>query len=467
MRSETAVSVEGNGQLAALMRQAGFLKDDGSVGAKVFARAVGRHSDRSYTHTYVKRWLEGVVPRDTRTRQAIAAAIGERLGRTVEQAELGFGSTQKVSAELGLRYPDSYSEGVTAVAQLWQADHDRAHTLRTAPVNIGAWNEAALSWLVATRKGLDGTAGERRVGDSDIAGITNTVDMFDQLDGRHGGGHARRSLIEFLRSDLTRLLRSSYSDDVGKELYRAASQAVLLGAWMTYDAGVHGLAQRYFIQALKLAEATSENLRSASVLDAMSHQATFLGNFREAANLARTARMGTEASGSPCAQAHFYAMEARALARLGERADCDRAMAAAVREFERRDPDNDPADWFDYFDDAELAAELGHCNRDLGRSVDASTYAEQSIGDNGEYVRSDFFVTMVLADSYLDQGEAEEACRVALRGLEIGENLKSARCRVYVDEFRQRLQRLGNSPVVRDFNEQARAARLWTAEDVD
>lgn len=85
-----------------------------------------------------------------------------------------------------------------------------------------------------------------------------------------------------------------------------------------------------------------------------------------------------------------------------------------------------PPRFFSYFDEAELAAELGHYNRDLGRSVDATSYAHQSLGDDGEYVRSDFFVTMVLADSYLDQGEAEESCRVALTGLEIRERLKSA-----------------------------------------
>jgi hypothetical protein len=60
----------------------------------------------------------------------------------------------------------------------------------------------------------------------------------------------------------------------------------------------------------------------------------------------------------------------------------------SLQEFERRKPEDDPADWFAYFDDAELAAELGHCNRDLGRAVDASVYAAQSIGANGEYVRS-------------------------------------------------------------------------------
>lgn len=380
--------------------------------------------------------------------------------------EIGFAPAEKLPTDLGLRYPDAPSEGIVTLGQLWKADHDRAHDFLVAPANVNAWNEAALSWLVDTRNAgsIEGT-GERRVGAADIEGIRSTTELFDELDGRHGGGHARTSLIEFLRTDLTTLLRGSYPEETGRDLFKTASQATLLGAWMSYDAGVHGLAQRYFIHALKLADETGDKLLAAGVLDAMSHQATYLGHYREAANLARTARMGTATSGSASAAAHFHAMEARALARIGDKSGCDQAMAGAVREFERRNPEDDPADSFSYFDEAELAAELGHCNRDLGRSVDATAYASQSLGGNGEQVRSDFFVTMVLADSYLDQGEAEEACRVALTGLEIGERLKSARCRTYVDEFRQRLSQVRNSPVVRDFVEQASSARLWTPED--
>jgi hypothetical protein len=67
-------------------------------------------------------------------------------------------------------------------------------------------------------------------------------------------------------------------------------------------------------------------------------------------------------------------MEARALARLGDARGCDRSLAEAVREFERRRPEEDP-DWIRYFDEAELAAEFGHCLRDLGRAVDAAQYA--------------------------------------------------------------------------------------------
>jgi tetratricopeptide (TPR) repeat protein len=458
--------MESNPQLESLMLEAGFIREDGTVGLKVFARSVGRHAGRTFAHTYVRRWLSGMVPREDKVRSAITRALGERLGRQVSLDEVGFGRAKHVSADIGLSYPDKVAGGIAAVTDLWSADLAGAPTVLTAPANVAAWSEASLSWLVASRHDATSSTGSRRVSLADIAGIRSTTDMFDHLDGQHGGGHARSALIHFLRTDLTGLLHGTYSDEVGRELHKVAAQATLLGAWMSYDAGLHGLAQRYFIQALKLAESTGDRLLGASILDAMSHQATFLGRYREAANLARAARMGTASAGSASAAAHFYAMEARALARLGDATGCDQAMSGAVREFERRNMETDPAEWFGYFNDSELAAELGHCNRDLGRAVDASMYATQSLGPTSSgYVRSDFFATMVLADAYLDQGEVEQACQVAISALEIGERLKSARCEAYVGEFRARLTRVGTSATVTAFVEQATATRLWTPSD--
>jgi len=155
-------------------------------------------------------------------------------------------------------------------------------------------------------------------------------------------------------------------------------------------------------------------------------------------------------------------MEARALARLGDARACDLALSKAVREFERRNVDDDP-EWIRYFDDAELSAEFGHCFRDLGRPVDASVYANQCLGtiDDGIYARSDFFATMVLADAYLGAGELEQAGKVALRALTLGEQLRSARCVSYLREFHQRLTDIGKSAELSNFYEQAAGSRLW------
>jgi hypothetical protein len=246
-------------------------------------------------------------------------------------------------------------------------------------------------------------------------------------------------------------------------LFSVVAEATLLAAWMSYDSAPgSALAQRYFIQALGLAQAAGDRLLGASILDAMSHQATFTGRFGEAAKLARAARTGTAGIATATLTGHFHTMEARALARLGDARGCDRALAEAVREFDRRRPDDDPA-WMRYFDERELAAEFGHCLRDLGRAVDAAQYASQSVtaADGMGFVRSDFFATMVLADAHLAGGDLEQACSTALRALTAGELIRSGRCVHYLREFGQHLVRAGDATVATDFQERARESRLW------
>jgi tetratricopeptide (TPR) repeat protein len=364
---------------------------------------------------------------------------------------------EAVPADLGLDFPASYDGRVDTAARLWRADLDDAPEIVNGEPNVQAWSDASLQWLLA-KTGERSASNGRSVGASDVQRIRSTTELFAQMDNRFGGGHARHALIQFLAADVAPLLSGQFPDHVRKELFASVAEATLLAAWMAYDSGLNSLAQRYFIQALALAETGNNRLLAGSILDAMSHQATFVGRFQEAANLARAAQLGTKATATPTLTAHFHVMEARALARLGDARGCDLALSEAVKAFERRNPEDDP-EWIRYFDDAELAAEFGHCFRDLGRPVDATTYATQSLGTtDGTYQRSDFFATMVLADSHLRAGEIERACQVALDALKLGEQFKSARCVSYLQEFRAELAGVGP---VRDFEEQATAFSLW------
>jgi tetratricopeptide (TPR) repeat protein len=389
-------------------------------------------------------------------------ALSRALGRTVLASEVGFADRAHIRPDVGLLYPEDAENAIEQLSLLLGADLvDQSLEFETA-THVGAWSEAALSWLVGRLPPEVLHSDISRVTAGDVMRLRATRDLFDRLDNQFGGGHARRALLEYLRDDLPNLLRAGASGRFRQDLLSAAAEATQLAAWMSYDAGHHGIAQRYFIQALGLADAADDRLLAATILDAMSHQATFLGNFNEAANMARAARLGSAGVITPILSAHFYAMEARALARLGQASSCDRALTAAVKEFARHTPGEGPG-WIQYFDEAELAAELGHCNRDLGRAAPATTYAAQAIGTaSGQYLRSDFFATMVLADSYFDQGEVEQACDVALRAIRIGEQLKSARCHSYVDEFRVRLSKVGGSRAIRSFSEEAEGARLWS-----
>ena len=393
------------------------------------------------------------------TRSAKRWAPGS--GRVVTLDELGYQTASSISPDAGLAYPEDPEDSAGSVAQLFDGDLANSSALVQAPLNVAAWNDAAMAWLVGSQHSLDENGGPSRIGVPDVERLRAMRHSFDRLDSTFGGAHARSALVQYLRTDLPRLLRASGTTAVRRALFAAAGETTQLAAWMSYDAGLHGLAQRYFIQALALADAADDRLLAASILDAMSHQASFLGRYREAANMARAARLGTTSVGVPVLTSHFHIMEARALARIGDAAACDRAIGAATDHFARHTAGDGP-DWISYFDAAELAAEIGHCQRDLGRPDRAIEHATAALSSaSGDYARSDFFAAMVLADAHLDRGDVDEGCRVAARAIEVGEALESARCRGYVDEFRQRLIKHRNSADVRAFVGTVRDRRLW------
>ncbi|MFJ2561384.1 hypothetical protein ACIO02_00005, partial [Streptomyces sp. NPDC087568] len=144
-------------------------------------------------------------------------------------------------------------------------------------------------------------------------------------------------------------------------------------------------------------------------------------------------------------------------------AACEAALSAATKALESRNNEDEP-EWISYFDEAELAAEAAHCFRDVNSARRAVAHAENAM--SGSHVRSDFFATMVLADAHLRAGDVEEACRVALDALDLGEQLKSARCISYLTEFRRNLGAVGHNAAARDLAEEAREHRLWIASGV-
>jgi transcriptional regulator with XRE-family HTH domain len=371
-------------------------------------------------------------PRDVSTFQKFADGVGLTAAarRALGLAPAAVTPANTVETATMLSYPDGVAQATENVAALWHADlADASAFLRGRP-DPRAWADASLRWIVDPgRMPEQEPARGARIGTGDVTRFRATVSMLDELDSRFGGGHAREALIKYLSVDADRLLRGQYNDAVGRELFSAVGEATLLAAWMTYDsAPTSGMAQGYFIQALSLAQASNDRVLGGSILDAMSHQATFAGKFTDAANLARAALAGTRGAAPPTLTAHFHAMEARALARLGDAKSCGRALSESVTEFDRANPEDAPA-WMQYFNESELSAEFGHCMRDLGRPSDAVRYADSSLNaSEAAFGRSDFFVSLVLADAQLATGDAEQACTMVLKAISSGDQIRSARC---------------------------------------
>jgi hypothetical protein len=142
-------------------------------------------------------------------------------------------------------------------------------------------SEVALRWLVSPPDGrVERDAGPRWVGDSDIEAVRAMQASLKAIDDGHGGGVVLPMAVEYLRGEVAPLLHARYSDAVGRALFSATAEFTLGVGWMAYDAGKHGLAQRYMAQALRISHAADDRAFGGRILAAMSHQALHLDDMR-------------------------------------------------------------------------------------------------------------------------------------------------------------------------------------------
>jgi tetratricopeptide (TPR) repeat protein len=324
-------------------------------------------------------------------------------------------------------------------------------------VTAGALTTPMARWLVSPPADPPyGTRGGRRVGADDVAAVRATLQMFERLDHQFGGGHARTAAVQYLDDAVTPLLQANYSDAIGRELFSVAAQFTYKTGAMAYDVGLHGLARRYFVQALNLAHASGDRPLGGKVLALMSHQANYLGEFREAVDLARAAALGAGADATPRVRSMYAAMEARALASIGDKRACLRMMRQAETTFAKSAEVDEP-DWIAYFDQAELHDELAHCFTALRAPREAERHAHAALGQSMDlHPRSRTFCRISLATSYLDAGEVLQACDTAGEALEAAGRIKSARVRKYVRTFDNALNSFGSHRSISEFRQRAR-----------
>ncbi|WP_236653687.1 regulator [Streptacidiphilus melanogenes] len=301
--------------------------------------------------------------------------------------------------------------------------------------------------------------GVPRVSRGDVAAMRAVGDLFRALDNAYGGGHARQALIRYLESEAEPMLRGRYNEAIGRALFGAVADLTRLAGWTSYDIGAHGLAQRYFVQSLRLAQAANDRLYGGYVLVTMSRQAVYLGHGREAVQLARVAQQGVGSTAPAAAQALMHAAEARGHGLLGDARSCTAALVRAERALQASHGGDELPGWARFFDEAQLADEFAHCYRDLQQWRPAAQHAERSLRLRPQtYARSRVFCRVVLATSRLGLGELDEACAAATEALRGVTEMRSLRAVEYLRDFARRLAPYRGNPSVRAFEEAARTA---------
>jgi hypothetical protein len=416
----------------------------------------------AYDHSSVIRWLKGELPRGP-VPALMAEVFSMSLARKITAGDLGFASAGELP-DLGLRFATSWRDTINTITALWRSDLERRQFIIDSVFATGAYATSAIRWLTAPPTPIALPARPaRQVGRSDVDAIREVTQTFLRLDNLFGGGRARPTVVRYLHDEVGPLLHDGrYSEAVGRELFTAAAELTRLVGWMAYDLEQHGLAQRYLIQALRLAREANDHALGGEILAGMSHQAVYVGRADDALDLARAAHESAAKAGLPALAAESLIMQAHAFAVVKEAAPCGTALNAAQHAFERSGAADTPR-WLRYFDEAYMAAKFGHCFRELGQGSKAEQFARRSLDLVDGYVRGRAFNIVLLANTQLQQKNLDEACAVGNQALDLGSGLQSARTIRYIRDLRRRMSRYNNEPVVDDF--QSRAHELLPASD--
>lgn len=413
-----------------------------------------------YDKTAVARWIkDGAQPRGV-VPHLVAEVLGARLGRTVTLADLGMADDEVVPLDVGLSYASSTAGSVESAADLWRCDVERRDFLINSAFAATALVSPSRDWLISPADDGPARRGNRGVGRSDVQAVHAMSEMFGRLDNTFGGGHARSAVVQYLNSEAVPLLQGSYTGQIGRDLFGAVAELTLLAGWMAYDTCQHGMAQRYFVQALRLTQVADDRPLGAHVLADASNQAAYLGDGEQAVKLARAARTGAGAAVTPRVEAMISVREARGHALLGDARAARAAMVRAEQSFDRSKPDTEPA-WISFFDGAEISAQFAYCFRDLNRPREALRFVERSLSSFADgYQRSRAFSQALRATVLMQQNEVEQAVAVADDAVAQFAQLRSARVQGYVNDLRRRLEPFRGQRLVNEFF--ARSADLLT-----
>ncbi|MFE9256021.1 sporulation protein [Streptomyces sp. NPDC006879] len=305
----------------------------------------------------------------------------------------------------------------------------------------------------------------QRVGHSDVAKLREAAEDARRWDSKYGGGDWRSSMVpECLRVDAAPLLLGSYTDEVGRALFGATAELTRLAGWMAFDTGQQEAAQRYYIQALRLARAAADVPLGGYVLASMSLQATYREFAEEGVDLAQAAVERNRGLATARTMSFFRLVEARAHAKAGDSQAAGAALRAAESWLERsRAGDPDPS-WLGFYSYDRFAADAAECYRDLRLPRQVRRFTEQALSrPTEEYVRSHGLRLVVSAVAELESGNLDAACAAGTRAVEVAGRISSARTTEYVRDLLHRLEPYGDEPRVVELRERARPLLAATA----
>ncbi|MCX4524929.1 MULTISPECIES: transcriptional regulator [unclassified Streptomyces] len=419
-----------NTLLDALLAEAGM--SHAGLAAHVNQAGRTRGLALRYEHTAVSRWLKGQRPRG-QVPDLICEVLGGRLGRPVGLDDAGLGVPGPASP-----HATPLSGFVDRAAALWRADQQgrtqllAAEAVTGTPAVIPVWE-----WENPPEDMDVSRDGATRVGPEHIEILRAARAHYELMYRRAGGVATRERIIRFLGSEAAPLLRGSYPDALGRRLHRATGSLVAVAGICAYDSDAHGLAQRYFHQALRLAKASGDRGLGAYVIALLVNQSLHLCDHRQAVAFAEAALRAAGRHTTPALAADLYAMQAKAYAQLGDTRTALACIRQAEAAAERIRPGTEP-DETGYVQPGLVNVQVAQALLSLG-DLDAAHEQAAAAAATPAHDRGRVHRLAMLCEIQLRQGEADRAVAAAAEMAERAKGMESLRLRERLRAVREQL----------------------------
>ncbi|MGH3887600.1 MAG: hypothetical protein ACRDSZ_13715 [Pseudonocardiaceae bacterium] len=420
-----------------------------------FAALHGR-SERVHAKTPYK-WLRGDRPRSPWP-ALTAALLTDELGHPITAADLGWdgADVEAVSAISGLVLPWTTAGSLHAVRAVNDAGSMDRRILLTL---LGAAACApAHEWLIARPDAEVARSSGLPLPVGVVDDLDDIVGRLRRIDDQLGSGTLLHLVRAHLRHVVGLLDQRRYPDSVGRRLHATAGELMRLAGWLSFDSGHHPQAQRYWTAGLHAAHAAGDRALGANIIGFMSAQAIDLGQIRESATLAETARVGYPGA-TPKVAAILDLRAAQAHAYDRSVTECRRALDSAFDRLGGAPSSSGEPGWCYWLDEAQAHSMAGFCYLGLEDWGRARQHLHAALRLRGpSYRREGAQSRILLATTYLrqDRPEVDHAVSLASRAVEtLTGEVDSARSVGYLTRFVSQLAPYRRRPAVRQLTEQA------------
>lgn len=395
---------------------------------------------RSVSPSTVSRWCKGMIPGPELVGPA-CHVLSVALRRRVLPESLGWpGASADVAAE-SLHYGD-LQHVVRVLPKLWQLDSVPGRSAVRRMSFGGTFGPASHEALVMSPDTQIAGRGRRRASAADVELLELHTDLYGRLDARHGGGRFRSVFAAFLDMHATPLLHAAFTARLGRRLYGSVADAVLALASMAHDDQLPGLAQRYDLQAMRLAQAVGDRGRLAR---GYIHQARLAAARGEQADVLIHARSAVLAAAGapPLVRAYAAVTEARAWAFNGNPEQTLTAVGRSRDAFNRASAETNPR-WLLWLDQPELEGQAAWALAVAGLPVPGMQALNTALDMPEERTRDSVELLITAAELARLRGDDTERAALMKRAVEASRNLKSRR-------LAERLARASEGQPLHDF----------------